>query len=202
MWQRLGLPIACRVSFALFLPQCSVSIVTTCNQSFRFEANHVYLFTGAASASVCVLFRAFSVKGQGLFLMHHLIYFYFFWCSRLVFSASPVKKKKKKSNHMGVLFSAHCVWVLQLGHLVTAWSGIEREDNSWSAFKIKQIWSVLLPTPCVTAWTGQFTTGSWADAPPLRSKEALISSQRRSCWVWGEREQNGSRTAEIQNLSW
>lgn len=142
-------------------------------------------------------------RERGLFSMHHLILFFFSGAVVLYFLLCRLKKKK--SNHTGVLFSAHCVWVLQLGHLVTAWSGIEREDNSWSAFKIKQIWSVLLPTPppsCVTAWTGQFTTGSWADAPPLRSKEALISSQRRSCWVWGEREQNGSRTAEIQNLSW
>lgn len=60
------------------------------------------------------------MKGTRPFFNASFNFFFFFWCSRLVFSASPVKKKKKKSNHMGVLFSAHCVWVLQLGHLVTA----------------------------------------------------------------------------------
>lgn len=83
-------------------------------------------------------------------------------------------KKKKKACEKTILCSL-CLR-LQLGHLATGWSGIERVDNSWSSHKgsvfLKQSFkqSSAAPSPHITAWTPQFTTGSCADAPPLRSK--------------------------------
>lgn len=129
-------------------------------------------------------------RERGLFSMHHLILFFFSGAVVLYFLLCRLKKKK--SNHTGVLFSAHCVWVLQLGHLVTAWSGIEREDNSWSAFKIKQIWSVLLPPPlcdCLNRSVYNRQLGWCASIKEQRSpdkqsaKELLSLRRKRAKWI-------------------